>query len=105
MYDYESKSLWNQFTCRPVVGKLTRSGIELKILPVTISSWKAWRAKHSKTKVLSTDTRCERLYQPGAAYREYISSPELMFPVVRQDKRLSEKDYVFAMRAVGAEKA
>ena len=105
MYDHETKSLWNQFTGRPVVGKLTGSGIELNILPVTISSWKAWRAKHPKTKVLSTDTGYERPYQPGAAYGEYFSSPELMFPVVTQDKRLSQKDYVFAMRAAGAEKA
>ena len=74
-------------------------------VPVTISSWKAWRAKHPKTKVLSTDTGYERPYQPGAAYGEYFSSPELMFPVVTQDKRLSQKDYVFAMRTVGAEKA
>ena len=30
LYDHENKSLWNQFTGRPVVGKLTRNGIELK---------------------------------------------------------------------------
>lgn len=105
MYDHATKSLWNQFTWRPVVGELTGSGIELNILPVTITSWKAWKTAHPSTKVLSTDTGYERPYQPGAAYGEYFASPNLMFPVVTKDTRLSPKDYVYAVRAHGAEKA
>lgn len=105
MYDHGTKSLWNQFTGRPVVGPLTGSGIELKILPVAVSSWKAWFKKHPDTKVLSMDTGFERPYRPGAAYGEYFSSPDLMFPVVTADKRQHPKDFVFAMRAEGAEKA
>jgi len=105
MFDHETKSLWNQFTGRPVVGKLTGSGIELKVLPVATVSWGAWKKKHPNTKVLSTDTGHDRPYQPGAAYGEYFTSPNLMFPAVTDDKRLSQKDYVFALRAAGAEKA
>ena len=105
MYDHETKSLWNQFIGRPVVGKLTGSGIELKVLPVATVSWGAWKKQHPNTKVLSTDTGYERPYQPGAAYGEYFTSPNLMFPAVTDDKRLNQKDYVFALRAGSAEKA
>ena len=40
MYDRETHSLWNQFLGRAVVGPLTGSGIELKIRPVVITTWK-----------------------------------------------------------------
>ena len=56
MYDQETNSLWNQFVGRPVVGPLTGSGIELKILPVAITSWRKWQERHPETKVLSLDT-------------------------------------------------
>ena len=39
MYDQATHSLWNQFTGRPVVGPLTGSEIEIKILPVAITTW------------------------------------------------------------------
>ena len=39
MYDTATQSLWNQFTGRPVVGRLTGSGIELKVLPVVITDF------------------------------------------------------------------
>ena len=47
MYDQATHSLWNQFTGRPVVGPLTGSGIELKVLPVTLASWRDWLARSS----------------------------------------------------------
>ncbi len=49
MYDRQTHSLWNQFTGRPVVGPLTGSGIELKTLPVAITAWADWRARHPAT--------------------------------------------------------
>ena len=75
MYDTETESLWNQFTGRPVVGELTGSGIELKILPVVITSWKDWLAAHPDTTVLSLDTGFDRNYQPGQPYGAYFASP------------------------------
>ena len=69
MYDHATNSLWNQFTGRPVVGALTGSGIELKVRPVTITSWAAWLDKHPDTTVLSLDTGHRRDYTPGRPYR------------------------------------
>lgn len=98
MYDTQTKSLWNQFTGRPVVGKLTNSGIELKVLPVVIASWQDWLAAHPDTTALSLHTGFDRDYRPGRAYGEYFASPDLMFPVVVRDRRLAPKDRIFVLR-------
>jgi hypothetical protein len=105
MYDTETHSLWNQFTGRPVVGPLTGSGIELKARPVVITTWADWRSRHPGTRVLNLETGFRRDYRSGAAYRDYFASPELMFPTNVDQTRLKQKDYVFALRSSGAEKA
>jgi hypothetical protein len=105
MYDRRTHSLWNQFTGRPVVGPLTGSGIELKTLPVAITAWADWRARHPATKVLSLETSYVRDYTPGKPYGDYFRSPGLMFPALAPDPRLKPKDYVFALRLRGHEKA
>jgi len=105
MYDQRTYSLWNQFTGRPVVGPLTASGIELKTRPVAITSWAAWRAANPETKVLSLETGHLRDYSPGAPYGDYFASPELMFPALVDNTALKAKDYVFALRSSGTEKA
>jgi hypothetical protein len=105
MYDQATHSLWSQFTGRPVLGPLTGSGIELEVLPVTIASWRDWRARHPDTKVLSLDTGYERDYAGGQPYGDYFASAELMFPLLVPDQRLPPKDYVFALRADGREQA
>ncbi len=105
MYDKQTHSLWNQFTGRPVVGFLTGSKVELKTRPVTITTWQQWQKHNPKTKVLSLETGFRRDYGSGVAYREYFSSPELMFPVsVDQSEHLA-KSYVFVLRVSGKEKA
>lgn len=105
MYDQETHSLWNQFTGKPVVGSLTGSDIELKFLPVAITSWAAWLKQHPETKVLSLDTGFDRDYTPGRPYGAYFASSDLMFPVLVDDKRLEAKDYVYAIRVDGRAKA
>jgi len=105
MYDSATHSLWNQFTGRPVVGPLSGSGIVLKTRPVVIASWSDWKARHPDTKVLAQETGHERDYSPGAAYGPYFASPELMFPTNVDQSKLKQKDFVFALRSSGAEKA
>lgn len=105
MYDQRTNSLWNQFTGRPVVGKLTSSGIQLEILPVVITTWSNWLKQHPETKVLSLDTGFNRDYSPGRPYGEYFASTNLMFPALVDDKRLKPKDYVYAIRVDGLAKA
>ncbi|MEM8812421.1 MAG: DUF3179 domain-containing protein [Pseudomonadota bacterium] len=105
MYDNATHSLWNQFTGKPVVGPLVGSDIALKTRPVVITSWGKWTAKHPETKVLSLRTGHRRDYTPGAPYGRYFDSPDLMFPAMVRRDELQAKDYVFALRSSGAEKA
>ncbi len=105
MYDQATNSLWNQFTGRPVVGPLTGSGIELKVLPVTIASWRDWLAAHPNTQVLSLATGFDRNYTPGQPYGAYFASDRLMFPDLVPDHRLPPKAYVFALRVDGHQRA
>ena len=105
MYDTATGSLWNQFTGRPVIGSLTGSAIELKTRPVAITTWGDWRSRHPETRVLSLDTGHTRDYTPGAPYADYFNSPDLIFPAPVDEAGLSPKDYVFALRGSGADKA
>jgi hypothetical protein len=105
MYDRQTDSLWNQFTGRPVVGPLTGSNIELRVLPVALTSWAQWRVRHPVTRVLALETGFQRDYRPGIAYHDYFSSPELMFPALIKDKRLAQKDLIFGVRVPGGVKA
>ena len=106
MFDRETNSLWNQFTGEPVAGKLVDENIKLKIRPVTITSWEAWRKQHPNTKVLSLDTGHFRDYGSGVVYNEYFSSPNLMFPtLVRDESDVKRKEFVFGIRDFGAAKA
>lgn len=106
MFDRETNSLWNQFTGEPVAGKLVDENIKLKIRPVTITSWEAWRKQHPDTKVLSLDTGHFRDYGSGVVYNEYFSSPNLMFPtLVRDESDVTRKEFVFGIREFGAAKA
>jgi Protein of unknown function (DUF3179) len=106
MFDRETDSLWNQFTGEPVSGPLLNSGIRLKIRPVIITTWKAWRAAHPDTKVLSLDTGFKRDYGSGIVYADYFASAELMFPAfVRDEKKVKRKDYVFGIRELDVARA
>lgn len=102
MYDRQTRTLWEQYTGVPVWGELAGSRIELKLLPVTHTSYGEWLAEHPATKVLDIDTGFQRDYGSGVAYREYFDSSQLMFPAPRQDGRLALKEVVFAVRLDGA---
>ena len=105
MYDTATLSLWNQFTGRPVVGPLTGSGIVLQTRPVAITTWSDWRTRNPATTVLALATGHRRDYRSGAAYGSYFASPKLMFPTNVDQTKLKQKDFVFALRSSGAEKA
>ncbi len=105
MYDRETSTLWNQLTGEPVIGKLARSKLKLRVLPVTLTSWGEWKRQHPQTKVLDVNTGYERPYQVGATYGRYFASPGTMFPVWRQSRALPRKARVFALQVNGIAKA
>jgi hypothetical protein len=106
MFDWETLSLWNQFTGEPVAGPLAKSGIRLRIRPLAITTWAAWRRRHPATTVLALDTGHDRDYAPDVVYKDYFASPNLMFPaVVKTASPLKQKDYIFGIRTFGAARA
>ena len=105
MFDRATHTLWNQFTGKPVSGELVNSGIELVQRPVVIDTWANWRAANPDTKILSQQTGYRRDYGSGVVYNSYFSSPDLMFPVVVDERQNRQKDYVFGVRQFGGAKA
>ena len=97
MYDRGEgpRSLWSQM--QPANGiSGQHSGTELNALPVELTSWRNWLARHPDTVVMSTDTGFNRNYH-GTAYAGYLDSPDLVFPVERRDDRLPLKAKVLGV--------
>ena len=91
MYDRQTDTLWHQLWGTPAFGPLVGSGITLERLPVTLTTWEQWYAQHPDTKVMDFYTGFTRDYSAGAAYDEYFSSPDTMFPVWRRKDLLPTK--------------
>ena len=105
MFDRATLSLWNQFTGKPVTGKLADSAIELVQRPVVIARWDDWRSANPATKVLALDTGYKRDYGSGVVYQDYFASKDLMFPAVADQTRQKQKDFVFGIRRFSGAKA
>ncbi|HEY3205276.1 MAG TPA: DUF3179 domain-containing protein [Thermoanaerobaculia bacterium] len=105
MYDEGTLSLWSNLTGEPIGGPLAGRGIALPILPVTVTSWKEWKARHPESTVASLETGYDRDYSVGAAYGKYFASPETMFPVWKRSDALEAKEWVYALRVGAAAKA
>ena len=105
MFDRGTHSLWNQYTGKPVVGPLVDSGIALQQRPVVITTWDSWKVSNPGTKVLSLETGHRRDYGSGVVYSDYFSSPDLMFPVLVDQRDHQQKDYIFTIRQFGAARA
>ena len=103
MYDRATLSLWHQFTGEPIIGPLADSGIRLPFFPVILTTWGEWLAEHPDTTVLSLQTGVflPGLYRPEedkrAAYNDYFSSPDTMFPVWLRSNALETKEVVLGL--------
>ena len=104
MYDHQSESLWSNITSEPVSGKLVDSGYKLKMLPLVVTTWEAWRERHPETKVLDVDTGYDRDYKKGP-HDDYFRSKDKVWPVWLQSDRLETKEWVFALIVNGQPKA
>ena len=106
MVDRGSLTLWSALTGEPVLGPLVDEAGPLDLLPVTRTTWAAWRDAHPDTTVLYLDEAVgERFgfdYRPGAAdeAREGVS-----FPVWLRDERLGPRTEVYGLRAEGTPRA
>lgn len=106
MYDRQTFTLWGNLTGEPVVGKLATSGMRLQMLPMTLTTWKEWKEKHPKTRVLYLDDRYGRRfnyrYQPGLADRARAG---VKFPVWQKSKLLPDKEEIYGLRVADVPKA
>ncbi|MFP3939851.1 MAG: DUF3179 domain-containing protein [Thermoanaerobaculia bacterium] len=108
MVDRSTGTLWSNLTGEAVLGPLAGEDPPptLEVLPVTVTTWAAWRQRHPETTVMAVDrTRAERWgfdYSPGAADR---ARRGVSFPVWRKSDRLEPKAEVFALRLGGVPKA
>ncbi|HEV8611704.1 MAG TPA: DUF3179 domain-containing protein [Thermoanaerobaculia bacterium] len=105
MYDDKTLSLWSNLTGEPVVGPLVGRGLRLTQLPITVTTWSDWRARHPDTTVVSPATGHRRDYTVGAAYGRYFASPETMFPVWKKSPVLPSKAWIYALRSGGVARA
>lgn len=92
LYDRATETLWDQIEAKGVVGTMT--GVELELVPVSMSRWAKWRDKHPDTLVLSADTGFEYDYSQDR-YAEYRDSTRLFMPVSASDERVHAKTVVF----------
>lgn len=67
-FDQETESLWSQIRGQSVAGAL--AGTSLLLLPVTMTSWRSWKAQYPQTLVLSFQTGYKRDYSADP-YRDF----------------------------------
>ena len=111
MYDRGTETLWVQFEGKPAVGSLADSGLELEVLPVTLTTWGDWVALHPETTVLDINTGIypARSYlpedDPVSAYFEYRVGAEPIFPTHERSDLLPQKSSVLGLNINGRPKA
>lgn len=95
----------------PVVGERVGSGIELEILPITLTTWGEWLALHPQTTVLDDDTGVYPASSylpeddPRSIYFDYRVNTTTIFPPGAKSDALPEKNFVLGINAGGAAKA
>lgn len=102
VYDRETNSLWGQLSGRAIAGP--ECGTLLEPLPLTHTTWAAWRNAHPETRVLTQPTGSGYDYtQPP--YDGYPEARELYFPIEKRDRRLHPKAEVVGVAVNGESKA
>ncbi len=98
MFDRGGKpeGLWSQLKAQAVSGP--QAGQTLRTLPVELTTWADWHARHPETKVLSTKTGHTRDYKINP-YVRYFDRPGLVFPARPKSDRLPEKEKILGVWA------
>ena len=90
MYDEQTESLFEQFTGVGVVGPLR--GVQLERLPLSVTTWKEWRAVHPETTIVAADAGDDPTYEPEPLEGRDSDGP--IFPVGERDERLAAQEPV-----------
>ena len=103
LYDRASESLFSQLEAEAISGPLL--GQRLRVLPVSYSSWSAWRTRYPDGLVLSRDTGYRRDYDRDP-YAGYDKSRQLYFAVNNSaPPLLHPKERVFGITNANISKA
>jgi hypothetical protein len=68
LFDRDTESLWYQLRGQAIAGSL--AGTYLRLLPMTMSTWRSWKADHPQASVLSFRTGYKRDYS-REPYRDW----------------------------------
>ena len=99
MYDHQTDSLWSQFLGKGVKGPL--AGTSLELIPLTHTTWDAWKSAHPETFVL--DKRGQ--YQRDRYTGYYASAEPGVIGERIKDDRLQTKALVVGVNIGGHTKA
>jgi hypothetical protein len=102
MYDHQTESLWLQVKRQAVAGPLT--GVELKKLASTITSWEKWLKRYPDTKVLSVKTGYARDYSTDP-YSDYYKNRRGFFPFLKPGPGAEEKELIIGIEIEGTARA
>jgi len=91
MYDHQTRTLWSQFLRRGVQGEL--AGTELEVVPVTQTTWDAWRELHPDTLVLDKRGR----YRSDSYSGYYRGGSAGVLGESTKDSRLDRKELVLGV--------
>ena len=94
LWDRVTQTLWSQIDGKGIAGP--RSGYELARIPVTDTTWGAWKAKYPGTRVL--EGAGARGGYGRSPYARYHKSDRVMFPVTNKSDRLPDKSIVSGVR-------
>ncbi len=96
MYDHQTRTLWSQFLHRGVEGEL--EGVELDVIPVTQTTWGAWKELYPNTKFLD-------LFRSDPYDSYYVDGRPGVIGERNTDDRLATKDLVLGVNFNGVPKA
>ena len=99
MYDHQTRTLWSQFLRKGGKGEL--AGTELEVVPVTQTTWGAWRELHPETLVLDKRGR----YGSDRYTGYYRGGSAGVLGESTRDSRLDRKDLVLGVELGGSPKA
>jgi hypothetical protein len=107
MVDRQTGSWWQQLTGKAIQGKL--SGTALKLIPVDLMTWGAWKELYPDTRVLSRDTGFNHNYDvlpSGGSYTDWQKSDRIFHPLVRiTDTRFRARETVLGVQVGDVYKA